>query len=133
MFDKIQKLLIAVASLFLVTFPTSASAEVYIPTGFTVETLSVGDIHARLGGDKVEVYATAWDGKVFDLQFEGCAVNWSTNDPFYFIYVDDVGLFMTPVKTFDIFLKRSGMSFTSAMQLAIDNNQMCSVDKIWRV
>ena len=135
MFGKIQKSLMAcsaaISALLFVSAPASA-ADVYIPDGFTVETLTVGDVHARPGDGLTEVFATAWDGKVFDLVFRGCDITWLTNDAFYFIHVRDVGLFMTPVKTFDILLARNNMNFAIAAQKAIDAKVMCDGPRIWK-
>jgi len=136
MYGRVISFLAAVATVFAVSFfflsvPASAQ-NVDIPEGFAVEVANVGEVHARPTGELVEAFATTSDGTVLDVVFGGCTVRWSTNDSFYFIMVEDVGLFMTPAKLFDSFLARARFNFTAAMSDALAAESICAVHKIWK-
>ena len=125
-----KNVFIALSAIAL-SFSTPAAAEtVEIPQGFKVEPVNVGDIHAKPAANKAEVFITDATGAVFYVVFEGCTVDWDTNEKFYVIIVDTVGMFMTPATEFENILSWNGYDFKTAVNITIDNNKLCYISSI---
>lgn len=136
--NKFSKNMMVALTAMLLSFPMmfsipAAAQNIMLPPGFAVERAAFGAIHARPGKDIVEAYATLPDGTVYDVQFGPCSIKWATNESFYIIIAQDIGIFVTPVRILNGFLNQSNQNFSRAVSMTIESGQLCDVVDIWKV
>ena len=123
---KIAAMGLAAMSMALPSYSVAAQNPT-IPSGFTVYTVYVDNVHARPGPGQTEVFVKDQSGKTYDVVFKDCNVQWRTNEAFYLILADGIGAFLTPVDGFDKALGWNRNSFNDALSVIIETNKLCEV------